>query len=60
LHTLMGLSTIPLYLARSITDAISTAVFMGIALAGLLLYPLHGERLQEVKRLPKEKSGGYL
>lgn len=36
-YTMMGLSTIPLYLARNMTGAILTAAFMGIALAGLLL-----------------------
>lgn len=36
-YTLMGLSTIPLFLARNMIAAIFTAAFMGIALAGLLL-----------------------
>ena len=36
-YTLMGLSTIPLYLAQNMLGALLTAAFMGIALAGLLL-----------------------
>lgn len=36
-YTLMGLSTIPLFLAQTMMAAIFTAVFMGVALAGLLL-----------------------
>lgn len=36
-YVLMGLSTIPLFLAQSLLAAFFTAAFMGIALAGLLL-----------------------
>lgn len=36
-YALMGLSTIPLFLAHSMLGALATAVIMGIALAGLLL-----------------------
>jgi len=36
-YVLMGLSTIPLYLAQNLVGALLTATFMGIALAGLLL-----------------------
>lgn len=36
-YAAMGLSTIPLYLANSMTAALLTATVMGIALAGLLL-----------------------
>ncbi len=36
-YILMGISTIPLFLAQSMTAAILTAAFMGTALAGLLL-----------------------
>jgi GPH family glycoside/pentoside/hexuronide:cation symporter len=36
-YVLMGLSTIPLFLAQSLVAAFFTAAFMGIALAGLLL-----------------------
>lgn len=36
-YALMGLSTIPLFLAKTMLAAIFTAAFMGVALAGLLL-----------------------
>jgi len=36
-YMLMGISTIPLFFAQSILAAIGTAIFLGIALAGLLL-----------------------
>jgi len=36
-YVLMGISTIPLFFAQSMLAAIGTAIFLGIALAGLLL-----------------------